>query len=66
MFLRTFGRRRPPTSSLTITVTLPVLRCSRLKLYMAENAGLLYIGIKLVKGSSLGQKLYKKQKNKYV
>jgi hypothetical protein len=33
---------------------------------MAENAGLLNIGIKLVKGSSLGEKLYKRQKNKYV
>jgi hypothetical protein len=32
---------------------------------MAENAGLLYIGIKLVKGSTLGQKLYKGKKNKY-
>jgi hypothetical protein len=33
---------------------------------MAENVELLYIGIKLVKGSSLGQKLYKRQKNKFV
>jgi hypothetical protein len=32
---------------------------------MAESVGLLYIGIKLVKGSSLAQKLYKRQKNKY-
>jgi hypothetical protein len=55
----------PMQSSLTITVTRIVWRCPRLKLYMEENAGLLYIGIKLVKGSSLGQNLYKRQKNKY-
>jgi hypothetical protein len=30
---------------------------------MAENAGL--TGIRLVKGSSLGQRLYRRQKNKY-
>jgi hypothetical protein len=41
------------------------LKMSLLKLYMAESAGLLYIGIKLVRGSFLGQKLYKRQKNKY-
>jgi hypothetical protein len=52
-------------SSLTIIATRPVWRCPRLRLYMAENAGLLYVGIKLVKGSSLGHKLYKRQKNKY-
>jgi hypothetical protein len=33
---------------------------------MAENAGLLCIGIKLVKDSSLGLNLYKRQKNKFV
>jgi hypothetical protein len=33
---------------------------------MAESAGPLSIGIKLVKGSSLGQKLYKRQKNKSI
>jgi hypothetical protein len=31
---------------------------------MAENAELRCIGIKLVKGSSLDQRLYKRQKNK--
>jgi hypothetical protein len=41
------------------------LKMPHLRLYMAENAGLLYIGIKLVKGDYLGQKLYKRQKNKY-
>jgi hypothetical protein len=32
---------------------------------MAGSAEHLCIGIKLVKGSSLGQKLYKRQNNKY-
>jgi hypothetical protein len=32
---------------------------------MAENAGLLYIGIKLEKDSSLGLNLFKRQKNKF-
>jgi transposase InsO family protein len=54
----------PMRSSPTITFTRPVWRCPCLKLYMAESAKLLCIGIKLVKGSSLGHKLYKKQKNK--
>jgi hypothetical protein len=31
---------------------------------MAKNAGLHCIGIELVKGSSLGLKLYERQKNK--
>jgi hypothetical protein len=56
-------RVRPMRSSLTIIATRPVRRCPRLRLYMAENAGLLYIGIKLVNDRSLGQKLYKRQKN---
>jgi hypothetical protein len=34
-----------------------------MKLYMAEGAGLLYIGIKLVKDSSLGQKLYEAEEH---
>jgi hypothetical protein len=53
-------------SSLTTIVIRPVSRCLHLKLYMAENAELLYIGIKLVKDGSLGLKLFKRQKNKFV
>jgi hypothetical protein len=51
----------PMQSSLIIIAIKPV--CP-MRLYMAESAGLLYIGIKLEKGSSLGQKSYKRQKNK--
>jgi hypothetical protein len=39
-------------SSLIIIVTRPVWRCHHSNLYMAESAGLLYIGIRLEKGSS--------------
>jgi hypothetical protein len=53
-------------SSLTITVIRPVSRCLHLKLYMAESVELLCIGIRLVKDSSLGLKLFKRQKNKFV
>jgi hypothetical protein len=40
------------------------LKMSRLRLCMAESAGLHCIGIKLVKDSCLGLRLYKKQRNK--
>jgi hypothetical protein len=49
-----------------IIVIRPVWRCHLLKLYMAGSAGLLYIGIRLEKGSSLGLNWFKKQKNKSV
>jgi hypothetical protein len=52
-------------SSLTIIVIKPVLRFPRLKLYMAESAKPLYIGIRLVRDSSSGLKLFKRQKNKF-
>jgi hypothetical protein len=53
-------------SSLIIITTRPVWRCHHLKLYMARSAGLLYIGIRLEKDSSLGLNLFKRQKNKSV
>jgi hypothetical protein len=40
------------------------LKMSRLRLYMAGSAGLLYIGIRLEKDSSLGLNLYKRQRSK--
>jgi hypothetical protein len=53
-------------SSHIIIVTRPVWKCHYLKLYMAGNAGLLYIGIRLEKDSSLGLNLFKRQRNKSV
>jgi hypothetical protein len=53
-------------SSLTITVIRPVLRCLHLKLYTAESVEPLCNGIRLVKDSSLGLNLFKRQKNKFV
>jgi hypothetical protein len=41
------------------------LKMSRLRLCMAESAGPHCIGIKLVKGSCLDLRLYKKQRNKF-
>jgi hypothetical protein len=49
-----------------IIVTRPVWRYHHLKLYMAGSAGLLYMEIRLEKDSSLGLKLFKRQKNKSV
>jgi transposase InsO family protein len=47
----------PMWSSLTIIATMPVFRCHRLRLCMAESEGLHCIGIKLGKGSSLDLRL---------
>jgi hypothetical protein len=52
--------------SLTTTIIRLVSRCLHLKLYMAENAGLLCIGIRLVKDNYLALKLFKRQKDKSI
>jgi hypothetical protein len=50
-------------SSLTAIVIRLASRCIHLKLYMAKSVEPLCIGIRLVKGSSLGLKLFKRKKN---